>query len=168
VTRTARAAAALLLAGALLPGCDAPAADPLVALVAVPVDAPEPRGARAVARVEVAATPEARERGLMDRDRLGADRGMLFVYPEDRDLGFWMKNCPLALAAAFLDRDGRILNVAEMAPGAGVPDGDLPRYRSAGRARFVLEMEGGWFARKGIGTGDRVDLSAAVRGVAVR
>ncbi len=134
---------------------------PGVPLVSIPVGG-------AVARAEIAATPEARERGLMFRDALPPDQGMLFVYPEDRPLGFWMKNCRSPLSAAFLDREGRILNIEEMAPGAGVPDGELRRYHSRGGARFVLELESGWFARNGVRPGDRADLPAALRGVAVR
>jgi uncharacterized membrane protein (UPF0127 family) len=120
------------------------------------------------ARVEVAATPEERERGLMFRDSLPENQGMLFAYPDDRPLGFWMKNCAIPLSAAFLDRRGRILNIVEMAPGAGVPDDDLPRYRSAGDARFVLEMESLWFARKGVGAGDIAAVGPALRGVVPR
>ena len=138
------------------------------ALLVVPLGAPSPAGGAAVARAEIASTPEARERGLMRRDVLPEDTGMLFVYPEERALSFWMKDCRSPLAAAFLDGEGRILNIEEMAPGAGVPDGDLPRYPAKGPARYVLEMEGGWFARKGIRAGDRADLGPALRGVEPR
>jgi hypothetical protein len=139
---------------------------PIGAPAGIPGDSTDGRAAEA--RVEVAADPEARERGLMGRDVLPPDTGMLFAYSDDRRLGFWMKNCRNPLAAAFMDREGRILKIEEMAPGAGIPDGDLPRYSSGGGARFVLEMEGGWFARKGIRPGDRADLSAALRGVEAR
>jgi len=125
-------------------------------------------GRDASARVEVAATQEARERGLMFRDPLPPDQGMLFVYPDDRPLGFWMKNCRIPLSAAFMDRDGRVLNIEEMAPGDGVKDDALPRYHSLGDARFVLEMEAGWFARKGVRPGDRADLGPALEGVTPR
>ncbi len=144
---------------------------PRTVLVVLPAGAPpgeRAAGEGAEARVEVAATPAAREHGLMGRDVLPPDTGMLFAFPEDRSLGFWMKNCRSPLAAAFMDREGLILNIQEMAPGDGIPDGDLPRYASRGQARFVLEMEGGWFARKGIRPGDRADLSAALRGVEAR
>jgi uncharacterized membrane protein (UPF0127 family) len=104
----------------------------------------------------------------MFRDFLPPDQGMLFVYPEDRPLGFWMKNCSLPLSAAFLDREGRVLNIEEMGPGSGIPDDDLPRYHSAGDARYVLEMEAGWFARKGVRPGDVAALLEALRGVEPR
>lgn len=143
-------------------------AAPGIALVVVPLDGPSPAGEVAVARVEIAATPLARERGLMGREFLPEDTGMLFVYPEDRTLGFWMKGCPAPLSAAYLDAEGRVLNIEEMLPGTGVPDADLPRYPSKGLARYVLEMDRGWFGRKGIKPGDRADLGAALRGVEAR
>jgi len=143
--------------------CSPPPAPPDSGLPGIPF-----AGRDAVARVEVAATTEERERGLMFRDVLPPDQGMLFAYPEDRPLAFWMKNCRSPLAAAFMDREGRILNIVEMAPAAGEADEDLPRYASKGDARYVLEMEAGWFARKGVRAGDRADLGAALRGVVAK
>lgn len=169
------ALAAAACGGARDPGTGTgSAAVPGIALVVLPAGAPAPApgdpagGRTAVARVEVAADPASREHGLMGRDILPPDTGMLFAYGGDRSLGFWMKNCRSPLAAAFMDREGRILNIEEMAPGDGLPEEDLPRYFSRGAARYVLEMEGGWFARKGIRPGDRADLSAALRGVEAR
>ena len=168
--------AALLLLAFVAVSC-ACSPGPAPAPVPVPAPAPAPgpalptivfSGKDAAARVEIASTPEARERGLMFRDFLPPDQGMLFVYPTDRPLGFWMKNCRVPLSAAFMDRDGRILNIEEMAPGTGIPDDDLPRYRSVGEARFVLEMEPGWFARKGIRAGDLAAVGPALRGVTPR
>jgi uncharacterized membrane protein (UPF0127 family) len=121
-----------------------------------------------VARAEVASTPDARERGLMFRSLLAEDSGMLFAYPADRPLSFWMKNCRIPLSVAFLDASGRVLEVLEMAPGEGLPEASLPRYESPGPARYALEMEAGWFARKGVRPGDRADLSAVLRGVEPR
>ncbi len=164
---------ALLLAAALAACCSrapgvGPAAPPRPALRVLPERGTGPADGVPAVRVEIAADPESRSRGLMGRDLLHPDAGMLFVYPEDRELHYWMRGCRIPLAAAFLDAGGRILNVAEMPPGAGIPDGDLRYYDSRGRARFVLEMEGGWFARKGIGPGDLVDLAPALRGVVPR
>ena len=168
--RRALPSAALLLS--LLGGCGSgpqgPGAVRGPALVVIPPGGAAPGGGAVVVRAEISSTPAARARGLMERGPLPADSGMLFVYPEDRPLTFWMKDCPLPLSAAFLDASGRILAIEEMAPGAGVPDENLPRYGPAQPARFVLEMEAGWFARKGIGPGDTADLSAAIRGVVPR
>src|SRR5271169_4457186 len=65
---------------------------------------------------EIADTPEARAHGLMKRDHLYADCGMLFVFPVAKPYGFWMKDTPLPLSIAFVARDGRIINIAEMQP----------------------------------------------------
>jgi len=159
---------ALAAAGAAA-GCNGtalpePAAGP-VALVVVPLGEPAPAGARAVARVEIAATPEARARGLMHRTALAPDSGMLFVYADDAPRSYWMKETRIPLAAAFLDAGGAILNIEEMRPADDLPAGETRHWSSKGPARFVLEMDSGWFAERGIGPGDRADLSAALRGV---
>ena len=106
--------------------------------------------------VEIAATPESRQRGLMGRRHLPPDRGMLFIYAEEEPRGFWMKNCLVRIDAAFLATDGHILNVAEMVP---EPGREFPRsYPSAAPVRLVLEMPGGWFRDHGVAVGDRVDV----------
>lgn len=99
---------------------------------------------------EVASTPDQRTLGLMYRFSLPADHGMLFVFPEPQPLAFWMRNTFIPLSIAYIDADGRILNVAEMAPRS---DASHP---SRGDALYALEMRKGWFADKGIGPGTRV------------
>lgn len=109
-------------------------------------------------RAEVAATPSARQVGLMHRRSLETSSGMIFVFPDRRELDFWMLNVPIPLSIAFLDDDGTIVRLHEMTPGDGIPAQDQPRYRSAGAVRLALEMEGGWFARHGLKEGDKLDL----------
>jgi len=167
-----RRLSALLLGSALLagagcgggPGAAPPPVVGEAALRLLPLGSAVPATGGPVAWVEVAADPDAWARGLMDRTVLPEDTGMLFAYPTDAPRSFWMKNCALPLSAAFLDASGTILNIREMAPGAGVPDDRLPFYDSLGPARYVLEMEAGWFAARGIRPGDRVDLAAALQG----
>ena len=65
---------------------------------------------------EVAQTPDQRALGLMYRFSLPADHGMLFVFPEPQPLGFWMRNTYIPLSIAFIDAEGRIVNVEDMAP----------------------------------------------------
>lgn len=169
-------AGALLLAAALAACCGkapppappGPGGGPALRLVPLRAAAPGGGSGPFVARVEVAADPASRERGLMGRDVLLPDSGMLFAYPEERDLHYWMKDCPLPLSAAFLDREGRILNIVEMEAGAGVPDRDLPYYDSRGKAKYVLEMDRRWFAEKGLRPGDLVDVAPALEGVVPR
>jgi len=101
--------------------------------------------------VEVAATPETREHGLMNRFSLQPDHGMLFVFESPQPLAFWMKNTYVALSIAFVDANGRILNIEDMRPQDETP------HWSKGPALYAIEMRKGWFAAKGIAAGDRVD-----------
>lgn len=99
---------------------------------------------------EVAASPEARMRGLMQRTTLPPQRGMLFVFDQEARHCMWMKNTYLPLSVAFLDAAGRILNIEEMQPQTE------DNHCAARPARFALEMNAGWFARRGIRAGDTI------------
>ena len=99
---------------------------------------------------EVAATPDQRTIGLMYRFSLPADHGMLFVFPQPQPLSFWMRNTYIPLSIAYIDVEGRILNVVEMAPRSDAT------HPSRGEALYALEMRKGWFADKGVGPGTRV------------
>jgi len=100
--------------------------------------------------VEVAATPDARATGLMNRFSLKPDHGMLFVFEMPQPMAFWMKNTYIPLSVAFVDRNGRILNIEDMRPQ------DEATHWSKGFALYAIEMKQGWFASKGIGAGDIV------------
>ena len=100
--------------------------------------------------VEVAATPQSRETGLMNRFSLQQDHGMLFVFEVPQPLAFWMKNTYIPLSIAFVDRNGRILNIEDMRPQ------DESTHWSNGLALYAIEMRQGWFASKGIAAGDVV------------
>ena len=99
---------------------------------------------------EVASTPEQRTIGLMYRFSLPADHGMQFVFPEPQLLAFWMRNTYIPLSIAFIDAEGRILNVEEMPPRSDAT------HPSRGDALYALEMRKGWFAERGVGPGARV------------
>jgi len=101
-------------------------------------------------QAEVANTPESRKTGLMQRDYLCADCGMLFVFAESGRHNFWMKNTPLPLSIAFISANGSILDLAEMRPYTSDVHG------TQGDALYALEMNSGWFASKGIKPGDKV------------
>jgi len=107
-------------------------------------------------QLEVASTPAAMERGLMYRTSLPDDSGMLFVFPEDEDHSFWMKNTLIPLDMLFIARDGRIVGIHPNA----VPLSTATISVGTPSA-FVLEVNGGWAARHGVRTGDRLE----VRGV---
>jgi len=99
-------------------------------------------------QVEVVRTEGEKARGLMFRDKLGADEGMLFVYEGEEFLTFWMKNTPLPLSIAFMDQKGRIVDIQDMEPFS------LRTHTSARPARYALEMNRNWFQKNGIKVGD--------------
>lgn len=103
-------------------------------------------------QAEIADTPQSRERGLMQRTHLCEHCGMLFVFEEAAQHGFWMKNTPLPLSIAFINTDGVILNIADMQPGTSLI------HRAQGNALYALEMNRGWFAKRGIKRGSMVLL----------
>jgi len=119
-----------------------------------PAEAPLPvtqvRVAGHALRVEVAATIEHRMQGLMFRRKLARNDGMLFVFDEPGYHAMWMKNTPLPLSVAFVDADGRILNIADMEPHT------LEQHAAAGPARYAIETNKGWFAERRIKPGDKV------------
>jgi uncharacterized membrane protein (UPF0127 family) len=101
-------------------------------------------------KAEVARTPAARQTGLMHRKALPAQRGMLFVYPRSNTECMWMKNTLIPLSVAFIDAQGRILNIADMQPNT------RDYHCSQAPAQYALEMNLGWFQNHGIKTGDKV------------
>lgn len=104
--------------------------------------------------VEVADTPEKRRYGCMFLSELPDDRGMIFVYPTPRRMGFWMRNTRIPLDILFLADDGAIVN-AHMSM---KPLSDTPSYPSAGPVRFALELPGGWLKKHGVWVRKRVTL----------
>jgi uncharacterized protein len=143
--------AAAALATALLfvaTGCAAAPGGPSVTL--------RPASGPAVPiRVELAATPDARELGLMYRETLAPDAGMLFVFPRREPVSFWMKNTKLPLDIVFIADDGEIVKIhASTKPFSEAP---LPSVKPV---RFVLEVAGGTCAAHGVKEGDRVELGA--------
>lgn len=102
-------------------------------------------------RVEVAATPAARHAGLMHRKSLPQQRGMLFVNPDSDTRCMWMKNTLIPLSVAFIDKEGRILNIEDMQPNT------RDYHCSVLPAQYALEMNLGWFRDNGIETGDKVN-----------
>ena len=100
---------------------------------------------------EVATTPEQMATGLMNRFSLKPDHGMLFAYERPEPIAFWMRNTYVALSIAFIGADGRILNIEDMQPQTD------DSHWSKGAAQYALEMKKGWFAKRGIVAGARVD-----------
>jgi len=96
---------------------------------------------------QLALTPEQRQIGLMWRKDLPANEGMLFVFEQASVQCFWMRNTLTALTAAFVADDGTIVNLADMQPQSDAS------HCSTKPVRFVLEMNQGWFKKRGIAAG---------------
>lgn len=94
--------------------------------------------------------------GLMWRERLAPDAGMLFVFATDAYPCMWMRDTRIPLSVAFIDRAGRIVNIADMVPHS------LDMHCATAPARYALEMNRGWFAGRA-GAGDRVEGLAGLR-----
>ena len=103
-----------------------------------------------IIRAEVADTPETQEMGLMYRQSLSLNAGMLFVFRQARAHCFWMKNTPLPLSIAFIADDGSIVNIADMEPL------DETSHCAERPVRYALEMDQGWFSAKGLKAGTRL------------
>lgn len=101
--------------------------------------------------VEIAATPELRKLGLMNRQVLPDDHGMLFVFPETFTRCMWMQDTKIPLSAAFIDEHGIIVNIAEMQPDT------QDNHCSAKPVLYVIEMRSGWFRQRGIAPGSRIN-----------
>jgi uncharacterized membrane protein (UPF0127 family) len=96
------------------------------------------------ATVEIAKTEESHTQGLMNRDGLEPNSGMLFIFEKPQILAFWMKNTKIPLSIAFFDEDQRLINIATMSPLP--PDAaSYPKYLSSRPACYALEMPQDWF-----------------------
>jgi uncharacterized membrane protein (UPF0127 family) len=134
----------------------------LCLLAAFPVTAPAQSGPQPalptvkltagihVITAEAATTDRTRMIGLMHRDRLPPNHGMLFVFDAKSQQCFWMRNTRVPLTIAFIDDDGTLLQLENMAPQTE------DSHCSEKPVRYALEMEQGWFAKRGIAPGARI------------
>ncbi len=104
-------------------------------------------------QAELVNTAETRARGLMFRERLAPNHGMLFVFDSPATQCMWMRNTFIPLSVAFIDDRGRIVNIEDMKPRTEIS------HCSQQPVRFALEMERGWFSQRGLGPG------ATLRGI---
>jgi uncharacterized membrane protein (UPF0127 family) len=109
-------------------------------------------GNHATVNVEVAATVGQRQQGLMLRQEMDEDAGMLFLFAQDVNIGFWMHNTYLPLDIAYIGADGKLLEVRQGKPL------DETILTPAQKYRYVIEMNQGWFERHHFGTGTQVTL----------
>ena len=103
--------------------------------------------------LEVAATPAQQERGLMYRSSLAEGRGMLFVFDQDGNHTFWMRNTLIPLDMLFIARDGTVVGIHANATPLSTANISVGKP-----SRYVLEVPGGWAARHGIAAGARVEF----------
>ena len=106
--------------------------------------------------VELADTQDKRALGLMFRDSMPDDHGMLFVFPGETRRSFWMKNTRIPLDIFYFDRNLTLVSVAENTPPCRSPE--CPTYPSDGPAKYVLELNAGKAAELGVKTGDVLEL----------
>jgi uncharacterized protein len=138
-----RAARVGLLLAVLVFGASAPLAD-------APLKTTQLRIGPHALRVEVAASDPERSKGLMFREKLGHNDGMLFIFDDPGYHSMWMMNTYIPLSVAFVDKDGVILNIENMEPRTTDP------HAAAGPALYAIETNKGWFAGKKIKPGDKV------------
>ncbi len=111
-------------------------------------------------RVELANDPASRRQGLMDRPTLPANRGMLFIYPDEAPRSFWMKDVRFPLDLLFLDRHWRLVHLVEHVPPC--TGNDCPGYGRGVDAQYVLELPAGTAARLGLENGSRLEPPASL------
>ena len=106
---------------------------------------------------QVAQTQEQQTTGLMFRQEMPQNEGMLFVFEKPSPLCFWMKNTALPLTAAFIADDGTVVNLADMKPQT------TDSHCAIKPVRYVLEMNQGWFAKRGFKAGTKLGGAAFAR-----
>ena len=113
-------------------------------------------------KVDVVDTPLTREIGLMCRTKLRKDYGMLFVFPTEMDLGFWMKNTLVSLDLVWIGADKRISVVAPRLKASSVDTPEDEIARAGGRGQYVLELPAGAAKRHGLKAGDALKFSVPI------
>lgn len=116
----------------------------------------ETDGGAVLVNVEVADTPELQARGLMHRESLPEDAGMVFLFFDETRTGFWMKDTLIPLSIAFFARDGEILEILDMEP---CRSAECPTYDPGVAFRGALEVNQGAFEEWGVEVGDRIRVS---------
>jgi uncharacterized protein len=112
--------------------------------------------------VEVAANQEARARGLMFRDELAADRGMLFIHVVEEPQAYWMRNTKIPLDIFYFDSQRKLVSVQKNVPACSA-DTRCPPYPSEGAALYVLELNAGLADQLGVQRGDVVEFSEDIQ-----
>ena len=108
--------------------------------------------------VELATTDATRARGLMFRESLAPDAGMLFIFDDEQPRAFWMHNCKIALDILYFDRDLKLVSSALSVPPCSLAASQCPSYASEGPAKYVLELAAGRATEIGVLPGDKLSV----------
>jgi uncharacterized membrane protein (UPF0127 family) len=118
---------------------------------------------RQVVQMQVAILPDETQKGLMYRKSMGAEEGMVFVFDQPREQGFWMRNCDIPLDIGYFDGAGELKEIYPMYPH------DERTVASRSRSiQFCLEMNQGWYSRNAVKAGDKLDLGALAEAIRAR
>ena len=104
-----------------------------------------------VIRAEVAASDADRQQGLMFREKMGPNEGMVFLFEGPASVCMWMKNTLIPLSVAFLDENGKIVNIEDMQPQT------TDSHCAKKPIRYALEMNQGWFRQKNLKPGSSIE-----------
>lgn len=103
-------------------------------------------------KVRIADTKEKMVKGLMNDTSLGKNEGMLFSYPDEQILSFWMKSTPLPLSIAFINKNKEIIQIEDLEPY------DEQSVKSKNKAKWALEAHRGWFKKNNVKFGDKISI----------
>lgn len=124
----------------------------------------------ATVRLEIADTPAIRQRGLMFRQALGPNEGMVFLFERPGSYPFWMQNCLISIDIIWLDPDFRVLSIAHAVPPCRLPNcappcgsPECPTYPHDGQALFVIEVAAGFARQHRLKIGDRIGVQGLDR-----
>lgn len=110
--------------------------------------------------VELADTPDSQRRGLAGRMHLGENQGMLFLFPAERRMSFWMKDTYIPLSIAFFDKDKKLMSIEKMEPQSLMAKQyKLKQYASERPGLYALEANQGWFEKNGVAPGTTFELN---------
>jgi len=137
----------IMLLGYALSACSALASGPSVELRAHKFD------------IEIAADEPARERGLMFRDEMPADHGMLFTFGDLAQRSFWMKNTRIPLDILYFDEKYKLVSLQQRVPPCRSSGNDCPVYPSTAPAQYVLELNAGTAEKLGVQVGDELKVT---------
>lgn len=114
-------------------------------------------------RLTVAYSRQAQMKGLMGVTELKEGEGMIFIYDTPQMLSFWMKNTMIPLSIAYVQSDGRIVQIHDMQPELDKPDWELRSYQSTELAKYAIEVPAGWFYKAGVKESTKIKIPKGIQ-----